>query len=358
LELFEYIKRESIKPLIYHLAENYRERLMGITYVNTFHGLVQKYDQFQHPFLGTNAEGDTSFTTEPDTPDALRSRMMNGRQIFSGLRESDPEEDAYFNTEDDGDTDLGDDEEGALPTTATARLPNGHASPVKPLVDYPDDDEEDAMDDILASSPDPVARDKKSTDTPDSQRGRNRQPVPLDGSPGSQQSPPESIATKRRRAEEDDDDELGKMMGGGNKRRNSSASLRSAASDQKVPVLASSPQVEGSPMSVSYPDDTENEAPLSPKSQPLSSPAIDQQQHTPTHALRRKGSLKVKNEGAANPGRFAIKPIDLSGGRTPTDSPLAKDGQTNGNGNGNANANATEASEEVDGETSAEGGGG
>jgi protein phosphatase-4 regulatory subunit 3 len=353
LELFEYINRESIKQLVYHLAENYRERLTGITYVNTFHGLLHKYEQFQHPFLGSNGEGDTSFTTEPDTPDALRSRMMNGRQIFSGLREPDPDEDAYFNTDDDADTDLGDEEESTLPTTATARLPNGHASPLKPLVDYPDDDDEDSMDDILASSPDPVAREKKPihpADPADSQRGRNRTPVAVDGSPGAQQSPPESVATKRRR-EEGDDDELDKMMGGNNKRRNSSASLRSVASENKIPALASSPQVEGSPMSVSYPDNDENEAPLSPKSQPVSSPVDNQQQHTPTHALRRKGSLKVKNEGVANPGRFAIKPINLSGGRSPTDSPQAKDAQTNGNGNGNG-------SSEADGEHAQEGGGG
>ncbi|SMR49111.1 unnamed protein product [Zymoseptoria tritici ST99CH_1E4] len=333
LELFEYIKRESIKGLIYHLAENYRERLMGITYVSTFHALIQRYDQLQHPHTGINGElGDTSFTTEPDTPDALRSRMMNGRQLFSGLREPDAAEDDYFNADDD----LGDDEEGTLPTTATARLPNGHASPIKPLVDYPDDDDEDLpMEDILASSPDPVTREKKpnhSTDPSDFQRGRNRTPVAKDGSPGSQQSPPESIATKRRR-EEEDDDELGKMMGGGNKRRNSSASLRSVASENKVPTLASSPIVEGSPMSVSNPDkDDDDEAPLSPKSQPVSSPAVDKGQYTPTHALRRKGSLKVKNESGANNGRYAIKPINLSGVRTPTDSPQAKDSQKNGNG--------------------------
>lgn len=330
LEMFEYIKREGIKQLINHLAQNYRERLMGITYVNTFQAVVQRYEQLQLPQIVSNAEGDTtcSFTTEPDTPDAARGRLTNGRQIFSGLKE-DADEDAYFNTDDDMDADLGDDDDAGLPTgtrmaDSNQRLPNGHASPAKPLVDYPDDDDEDFMD-ILASSPDPINAQKEILNTPEhvtaSARGRSRDLVPVDGSPGSQQSPPESIAMKRRR-EEEDEDELGKMMGSG-KRRNSSASLGGGTKSSIKPENAvNSPRSQD-----------ENRVPSpssSPKSPLESHPSTGT--HTPNHTLRRKGSLKVKNEGPANPGRFTIKPINLAGGKSEVKSPRT---QSNGNENGN-----------------------
>ncbi|KAF2171724.1 hypothetical protein M409DRAFT_63331 [Zasmidium cellare ATCC 36951] len=297
LELFEYVKRENIKQLIYHLTENYRERLNGITYVNTFQNIVQKYEQFQHPYLPGNAEGDTSFTTEPDTPDALRGRMINGRQPFSGLKEPDADEDAYFNTDDDMEGDLGDDDELSLPTPANTRTPNGR---MKPLVDYPDDDDDDDMD-LTASSPDTFKEKKDGDESADAgedtpQRGRDR--TPKDASPV-QHSPPETMLAKRRRDDDDDGDELGKMMGGGGvKRRNSSASVGG-----KSGVLGSSPQIDGA----------------SPHAQPVGSPmSVTEEPPSPSaHAhsgpmLRRKGSLKVKNEGPANPGRFSIKPIDVS----------------------------------------------
>lgn len=351
LEMFEYIKREGIKQLINHLAQNYRDRLMGITYVNTFQQVVQKYEQLQHPYIAPNGEGDASFTTEPDTPDALKARMTNGRQIFSGLKE-DADEDAYFNTDDDAmDGDLGDDDlpSGPMIMESNRRLPNGHASPAKPLVDYPDDDDEDLMD-VLASSPDPIAR-KEKISTPEQNtadsRGRNRNPVPVDGSPGTQQSPPESIAMKRRR-EEEDEDELGKMMGSGSKRRNSSASLsggtkNNGSSSQHIENAANSPMSSAgdppplqdenkAPSPGVTPPKDKSKSPPTPAAAAVESPS--QQQHTPNQSLRRKGSLKVKNEGPSNPGRFAIKPINLSGTRSG-----GTEGQSNGNGNGGANGN-------------------
>lgn len=317
LELFEYVKRESIKQLVYHLAENYRERLMGITYVNTFQGIVHRYEQFQQPYLPGNGEGDTSFTTEPDTPDALRGRMINGRQAFSGLKEPDADEDAYFNTDDDMDGDLGDDDELQLPTPANTRLPNGRASPMKPLVDYPDDDEDDM--DLTASSPDHFKEKKTaadaSTDLPDEGQQRGRDRTPKEASPS---TPPESVATKRRR-EEDDGDELGKMMGGGSvKRRNSSASMSSKGGSLAVKLEDASPQSQaiGSPMSVTEDDP---KLPPSPSAHAHGGPM-----------LRRKGSLKVKNEGPTNPARFSIKPIDVSGQKESEEKGKSNGGESGG----------------------------
>ncbi|KAK4623968.1 hypothetical protein CLAFUW4_06216 [Fulvia fulva] len=318
LELFEYIKREGIKQLVYHLAETYRDRLMSITYVNTFQGIVMRYEAFQQPYVTSHPEGETSFTTEPDTPDALRGRMMQGRQLFSGLKE-DANEDAYFNGDDDDEM-LGDDDELQLPTAASTRLPNGHTvGSSKPLVDYPDDDDDDDdFMDLTASSPD-IKQEKKTSSSntlssEDAPRGRDRSPKDITGL---QQSPPEPVAIKRRREDDDDDDELGKMMGGGVKRRNSSASMGSnstlGVSQLKVEKL------EGSS------EDAFDSSPKSVKQE-------EQQQQSPLpghgHVLRRKGSLKVKNEGPTNPGRFAIKPVNTPGAK-------AEEGeQTNGNGNG------------------------
>lgn len=282
LELFEYIKRENIKQLIVHLVDHYRERLAGITYVNTFQQLIQKYEQLQTPY---QPNGEDSFTTQEGTP----QRTING-QPYSGLRESDADEEAYFNGDDDMDGE--DDDESGLPTAAKANLPNG-ASPLRPLVSYPDD-EEDSMD-ILASSPDPL-KDKKTNssdsvsadaategteiDSPqEPTRGRDRKPVAVDGSPG-QRSPSESAAPKRRREDDDDDDELGKLMSGnsGVKRRNSSASVSSRLGDTAI-----SDQPNGG---------------LPDAASPTSGGGG-------TQMLRRKGSLKTRNQGNLN--RFAIK---------------------------------------------------
>lgn len=295
LELFEYIKRESVKQLVCHLVETYRDRLMGISYVNTFQAIVLKYDQANEPYQ-PNGVDDSSFTTQEGTP----HRQPNGRQSFAGLKEMDNDEEAYFNAEDD----LDDDE--ALPTTVKQSPING-ASPVRPLVNYPIEDDDDGMD-ILASSPDPM-REKKSSSTnssddqriptdesdapqvepmdedstsptgampdEDGERGRDRRPV------DPQHSPPESLATKRRR-EDDDEDELGKMMGGV-KRRNSSVSSSKS-------TLGGTPEDSASP--------TQNGG--IPHAHP------QQQQQT----LRRKESFKASKESSS--AKFRVRPISLA----------------------------------------------
>lgn len=289
IELFEYIKRENIKQLIVHLVEHYRERLLGITYVNTFQNLLHKYEALQAPY---QPGGDDSFTTQEGTP---QRTTING-QHYNGLREADADEEAYFNADDDMDGE--DDDDNGLPTTAKVNLPNG-ASPLRPLVSYPDD-EEDTMD-ILASSPDQL-KDKKSSssnsdpnsadavlegfevDSPqEAQRGRDRKPRPLDGSPGMQQSPPESVASKRRREDDEEDDELGKLMSGnsGVKRRNSSA----ASVSSRLGDASLSEQPNGGHADTASP--TANGG--------------------GTQMLRRKGSLKTKNQG--NISRFVIKGV-------------------------------------------------
>ena len=105
----------------------------------------------------------------------------------------------------------------------------------------------------------------------------------MEGSPGAQQqSPPESVAIKRRREEDDEDNELGKLMSGGSgvKRRNSSATSASNrmgdASLGERPNGAHNTDVTSSPTSGGG----------------------------GAQMLRRKGSLKTKNQG--NVSRFAF----------------------------------------------------
>jgi protein phosphatase-4 regulatory subunit 3 len=156
--------------------------------------------------------------------------------------------------------------------------------------------------DILASSPDQF-KDKKSSsseptladaaqdaaeiDSPqEPQRGRDRKPRPLDGSPGPggvQKSPPESVASKRRREDDDEEDELGKLMSGssGVKRRNSSA----ASVSNRLGDASLAEQVNGAHTDTASPTNGIGG----------------------TQMLRRKGSLKTKNQG--NVSRFAIKGV-------------------------------------------------
>ena len=322
IEIFEYIKREHIKQLIVHIAEQYRERIIGITYVNTFQQILLKYDQFQAGYEPQNGTADSSYTTQEDTP----ARMINGVRYGPGLREMDGDEEAYFNADDDA---AEEDEELGLPTAIKVGLPNG-ASPIRPLVDYPDDDEDmEHLEHInlLASSPDRDLQERSEAssddvtdgfhaeDARDRIRGRDRKPVPLEGSPGRQGSPPEPMAVKRRR-EDEDDDELGKLMGG-TKRRNSSASTQHSLVSQAGKVQL---DAEGSPVQRK----DENHAPatqFAPKAQ---------HQQTAPQQLRRKGSLKTKNEGAT--GKFAIKPIGLVPAKRKDD-----DAASNGNHESAAN---------------------
>jgi len=212
LEFFEFLMKEGIKQLIVPLVETYRDRLSAITYVGVFHRLIEKYEQLQagyHP-----ATDDTSFSTQAGTPNRV---LLNGTHRWSqGLKDNDAEEDAYFNTSDGED-----EEEAALPTTASAKLLQNGTGPARPLVAYPDD-EEDAMD-VLSADRDAVDQENAApaSTNVDAARGRDQTPVSLAASPGAQ-SPPERLSEKRRR-EEDDEDDLNKMVGGTtpSKRRNS-----------------------------------------------------------------------------------------------------------------------------------------
>jgi protein phosphatase-4 regulatory subunit 3 len=208
LEFFDFIKRESVKPLIHHLVENYREKLETMGYVETFSGLVVKYDQMPPGFPG-NME--TSFLdTEEDTPQ--RPRLGNRR--WDGVKDLDPAEEEYFNTSDD--------EEEQSKNSYTGRLAATpeKARSRKPLVDYPSDEEAEMLDaEADSEKAEEVARDEGTSDKEESGVTLAFKSAP----------PPERLSEKRRR-EEDEEDELEKLVQQHTKRRNSTSSNSSTGS--------------------------------------------------------------------------------------------------------------------------------
>ncbi|MCJ1307977.1 Platinum sensitivity protein [Agyrium rufum] len=220
LELFEYLKKESVKPMIDHLVENYRPKLEEITYVDTFHLIILKYDQMHN----TNAGQLDATLFDPEDELSTLGVSANGRtnpaQRWGASRDLDAAEEEYFNTSDDED-----ELASARPTNTVAYMTNGsiHRSP---LVDYPEDDDEEPTD--MKARPPPLSDslDKGATDSDDDESSTgdkdDHDGPPTPSPPG---PPPERITEKRRR-EDDEEDELGKLTM--NKRRSSSASATSS----------------------------------------------------------------------------------------------------------------------------------
>jgi len=236
LELFEFIRRENIKMIVQHLVETYREKLQAITYVDTFQNLILKYDQNHEPI--TTQELDNSFTSvDSDTP-ARHAAAMNGGKWGHGLKEVDADEEAYFNTSDDEDEHL----------TGAGKLSMNGASPVRPLVNYPDDDADDAdMDDLTADVTASAPKMSSATQTPDEATPPH---------PTSAGSPPERVSEKRRREEDEEDELLASIStSAGPKRRASTSSNASVGSlrnlRRKSPSVNSSKDGGGTPKKIS-----------------------------------------------------------------------------------------------------------
>lgn len=189
LELFEFIKRENFKELTIHLVETYRDQLEQITYISTFRELIDKYEKFIAP-LPDNLSF-TSVETEqtPSSRQVLNGAAPPGR--WQGLSDADNDEQSFFN----GSEHSVDEDESQL--AVLKPMANG-ASPLKPLVDYPADDEDD-MDILASEAPRPV---------------ENAAP------------PPPEREKKRAREDSDEEDELAKMGGGQPSKRRSSASSK------------------------------------------------------------------------------------------------------------------------------------
>ena len=295
LDLFEFIKRENIKAIILHVVETYREKVKDITFVDTFQNLILRYEQMQ----GYNPDMDqTLFSQDEDNPPNSRTHVNGGQRWGQELKEMDPAEEEYFNTSDDDDEEL--DEDGLIKSFVDenkplkemthderlrqvsermhwhqrrlrAEMPNGNASPLaKPLVDYPDDDDDESMDARVQTPLTPES--EKENSSPDSKTTtppeKKLQPSPeIKSAAESQgQQPPERLSEKRRREADEEDDQLEKLSTG-IKRRNSSASNISGSSlasigslRRKKSFLRSKQAPDTIPASASPPEAAEKKA--------------------------------------------------------------------------------------------------
>jgi protein phosphatase-4 regulatory subunit 3 len=208
LEFFEFISAQTIKSVISHLVENYREKLKEITYVDVFQNFISKYD-YTHGF---DPNMETSFV-ETEGAETPKRSETGTRRWENGIKEMDAAEEEYFNTSDDEDD---------AASKSTRSSVNG-ASPIsKPLVDYPSDEETENMDtDTKIDGQDSEAVDSDSIGP--KELGIDHD-LPTIGGPGA----PERLSEKRRR-DEDEEDEIGKLSQ--SKRRNSSSSVGSNTSN-------------------------------------------------------------------------------------------------------------------------------
>jgi protein phosphatase 4 regulatory subunit 3 len=243
LEMFEFIRRETIKPIIIHLGENYRQKLQSIVYVDAFEHLLLRYDQLtaDKPEIEH-----TLFSQDEDSPSMSRP-TLNGR--WQGLPDIGPDEEHYFDTsDDDEDAHADDDAAERLRWSKMKELSNGDESATtKALVDYPDDDDDDDdnADDLLidpkpTTTPQtPLTPESESGDSPDGKGAtttKQLQPSPdikssIDAA-SELQNPPERMAEKRRRQEDEEEDELGKLSTGVKRRNSSSGSSTSSLASQ------------------------------------------------------------------------------------------------------------------------------
>jgi protein phosphatase 4 regulatory subunit 3 len=182
LELFEFIKRENLKDLTVHLVETYREKLEQVTYINSFKELIEKYEKFIAP-----PPDNLSFTSVETEQTPSRHNLNGGQTRWHDMKNVDDDEDSYLHSQPE------DDEDDSQFSSVLKPVVNG-ASPIKPLVDYTDDDDDI---DILAEDASPARALQSSEPAP---AVRHETPTP-----------PERVVEKRRREEDDEEDELSKL---------------------------------------------------------------------------------------------------------------------------------------------------
>lgn len=210
LDIFEFIRKENmnIKDLLKHVVENYREKLMALSYIETFREIIRANDQSR----GYASNMENLFM---DSEDELGRRQphVNG-QMMEHIN-MDPMEEEYWNTSDD--------EEDAQSKLAARNALGSGPGPLSALVDYHSDEESDENGDVIMKAAERAgAKEAKTGATEEAPEGSSDSEAAAATVP----SPPERLSEKRRR-EEEDEDELGKMMQ--HKRRNSQSSIQNAA---------------------------------------------------------------------------------------------------------------------------------
>ncbi|KAG0005619.1 Platinum sensitivity protein [Modicella reniformis] len=96
IEFFDFIRNENIKSLISHIVPLYGDKLKKIEYVNTFKGLVRRYEQHQDTSVA-DAEAAEAAASETSS-----IRRGPAQKAWSSSTVDDDEE-AYFNNSDEED---------------------------------------------------------------------------------------------------------------------------------------------------------------------------------------------------------------------------------------------------------------
>lgn len=206
LDLFDWIRKENIKDLVKHLVENHRDKIQGLSYMETFRDLLLRYDQTQ----GYTTNMDPYFL-EPEEDVAARRPNVNARGLMEHIA-VDPREEEYWNTSDE------EDEVEVKIFRGGDLSGNGATQASKPLVDYPSDEEVDENGDT--EMPSAASEGKPGAENTQDEDGAA-------GSSVATVAPPQERISEKRRREEDEEDEMGKLLH--NKRRNSSSTTLNAA---------------------------------------------------------------------------------------------------------------------------------
>ncbi|KAK9139199.1 hypothetical protein Scep_008880 [Stephania cephalantha] len=181
LELFGYIRKESLKTLVFYLVDSFWNQLAKLEHFTTVHGLKIKYEQFQ------DTDDIRSLITAADQRKRIDARALE------------KEEEDYFNEDSDDDETASAQTSQVTNQQAQSVLPNGGngfpliRSTTGGLVDYEDDDDEEDVS--------PPSRSK----LPNSQKDKRKVESKHSSKRVSVESEEPDLA-KRRRVDEDSAD--------------------------------------------------------------------------------------------------------------------------------------------------------
>ncbi|KAK0665879.1 component of IIS longevity pathway SMK-1-domain-containing protein [Cercophora samala] len=209
LDFFTSINYEGDRELARHLMENYREKIVALSHIDYFRGMVMRWDQSQGY---TISEVDEEEEHQQQQQQMGRGPGNAGRGAMMEHLAVDPAQEEYWNTSDD-------DEENNQPGGTELRVGNGGG---KPLVEYTSDEEEEGGEEEDGDGSGDKVMTPVDAATPEGEASKeNQKPPPPPGTPPTGGGPPPERLSEKRRREEDEDDALDKLMQ--HKRRNSSS---------------------------------------------------------------------------------------------------------------------------------------
>ncbi|KAK4204175.1 component of IIS longevity pathway SMK-1-domain-containing protein [Triangularia verruculosa] len=204
LDFFTSINYEGDRDLAKHIMENYREKIVALSHIDYFRGMLMRYDQSQGYTISEPDEEEEQQMVRRTAHNAAGRGMMEHLTVDQAQEE-------YWNTSDDDEENHHHHHHHHHHHPAAGHLAS-NGTPSKPLVEYTSDEEEDGSGDAVMTTPvdDEAAKEnqKPPPSTPPA--------VVVTGGP-----PPERLSEKRRREEDEDDDALDKLLV--HKRRNSSS---------------------------------------------------------------------------------------------------------------------------------------